>query len=269
MTGLALLAFLGRYETPDSPFYGETVLQGLQFLMQCSQKHPQRLISIHEQGRRAEWENAVAACALGEMYAAARLGSKAIPGMREAFEEGMKVIVANDKIAAPADSVTTAWLSQAVLAARQTGLKIPGLHDALQWGLRQSLAAFEKGNLDPETPASVLLLGLQCLTRAPDEAVQRRLEVLASTSRFDTQDLRARYVESLTLVQVGGDKWFPFEKAMRTTLLAAQADDGKIVLKDSPLQDVESHCLSILMLESYYRFRRGPLMEDPASFFCP
>lgn len=267
MTGLALLAFLRRFETPESPFYGNTVLNGVKILIQSSPRHPRRLISIHAEGSLAELENAVSSCAMGEMYAAARLGSKAIPGMREAFEEGMKLIVANDKVAAPSDGVALAWSFQAVRAAKQTGLKIPGLHEALQLDLKQSLAAFEKG-LDPETPASVLLVGLQCLTRAPDEALQRSLGELANPTNFGTQDLRARYFESLGLFQVGGDKWFPFEQKMRTTLLAAQADDGKFELPDSPLYDMESQCLSILMLESYYRFRRGHMRDEMENFIC-
>ena len=45
MTGFALLCYLGRCETPDSPFYGDNVMKGIMYLIELSKKNPHGIIS--------------------------------------------------------------------------------------------------------------------------------------------------------------------------------------------------------------------------------
>jgi hypothetical protein len=80
MTGLALLCYLGRCETPESPFYGDNVMKGIMYLIETVAKEPPRKLFTQAQGQRGcAYEHGIATYALGEMYTLARLGSKAFP----------------------------------------------------------------------------------------------------------------------------------------------------------------------------------------------
>ena len=96
-TGLALLCYLGRCETPESPFYGENVMNGILFLLEAQKKNPHKMFSEAKTGNAPVYEHGIATYALGEMYTLARLGSKSLPGMREAFEQGVKIIIENQQ----------------------------------------------------------------------------------------------------------------------------------------------------------------------------
>ena len=45
MTGLTLLCYLGRCETPDSVFYGDNVRNGMLYLVELARKNPHGLVS--------------------------------------------------------------------------------------------------------------------------------------------------------------------------------------------------------------------------------
>jgi hypothetical protein len=89
MTGLALLCYLGRCETPESPFYGDNVMKGILYLLEVGKKNQYGMFSESIKEHSAAYEHGIATYALGEMYTLARLGSKPIPGMKEAFEQFM------------------------------------------------------------------------------------------------------------------------------------------------------------------------------------
>ena len=149
MTGLALLAYLGHCETPESPVYGETVLKGLTFLMETGAKNKPPFDGVYSEKPSANsstYEHGIAAYALGEMYSFAKLGTKQIPGLRESFERGAGIIIEKqnphgawgykDGIGYDAygrdDLSVTGWQFQALKAARHTGLKITGLNAAVK-----------------------------------------------------------------------------------------------------------------------------------------
>ncbi|MDP1588336.1 MAG: hypothetical protein Q8M07_11365, partial [Prosthecobacter sp.] len=97
MTGLALLCYLGRCETPESPFYGDNVMKGIMFLIETQKANKYKLFSQATKGNAPVYEHGIATYALGEMYTLARLGAKPLPGMREAFEQGVKIIIDNQQ----------------------------------------------------------------------------------------------------------------------------------------------------------------------------
>jgi hypothetical protein len=148
MTGLALLCYLGRCETPDSPFYGDNVMKGILYLIELQKKNPQGFICEKSEPISSAYEHGIATYALGEMYTLARMGSKALPGLREAFEKGVQLIIEHQNESGGWDYYTklavegkknstrndlsvTGWQYQALKAAKLTGLKIDGLHTSI------------------------------------------------------------------------------------------------------------------------------------------
>lgn len=95
MTGLSLLCFLGRCETPESPFYGENVRDGMLYLVELARKNPHGILSETPQANPATYEHGIATYALGEMYSFYRLGKSSLPGLRETFEQGVQIIIAH------------------------------------------------------------------------------------------------------------------------------------------------------------------------------
>jgi hypothetical protein len=148
MTGLALLCYLGRCETPDSPFYGDNVMKGILYLIELQKKNPQGFFCEKPEAISSAYEHGIATYALGEMYTLARMGSKSLPGMREAFEKGVQLIIEHQnekggwdyytknamegkKNSGRDDLSVTGWQYQALKAAKLTSLKIDGLHTAI------------------------------------------------------------------------------------------------------------------------------------------
>ncbi len=147
MTGFALLCYFGRCETPDSPFYGDTVMKGILYLVEVSKSNPHGMISEAPKVNHATYEHGIATYALGEMYSLARLGTKSLPGVKEAFEKGVKLIIDNQSASGGwgyggqgetaynkggNDLSVTGWQYQALKAAKLTGLKIDGLSGAIK-----------------------------------------------------------------------------------------------------------------------------------------
>ncbi len=150
-TGLVLLCYLGRCETPDSPFYGDNVMKGIMYLVELAQKNNTGMLSETPLENSATYEHGIATYALGEMYTLARMGAKQLPGMRETFERGVKIIIehqnkrgswtyggeqqglfiAYTKDSGGEDLSVTGWQFQALKAAKNTGLKIEGLNRAI------------------------------------------------------------------------------------------------------------------------------------------
>ncbi|MEZ0275809.1 MAG: prenyltransferase/squalene oxidase repeat-containing protein, partial [Roseimicrobium sp.] len=145
MTGFALLCYLGRCETPESIYYGDNVMKGILFLIEMQKKNPYKMFSQATSGNAPVYEHGIATYALGEMYTLARMGSKSLPGMREAFESGVQVIIDNQQASGSwvydtekgfyspgrEDLSVTGWQYQALKAAKLTSLKINGLSSSI------------------------------------------------------------------------------------------------------------------------------------------
>ena len=93
MTGFALLCYLGRCHTPDDVFYGASVTRGIQWLIETSKKNDHGIFSEKPLENAASYEHGIATYALGETYEFARRGTTTLPGLREAFERGIAIII--------------------------------------------------------------------------------------------------------------------------------------------------------------------------------
>ncbi|MBL9117508.1 MAG: terpene cyclase/mutase family protein [Verrucomicrobiaceae bacterium] len=259
MTGLALLCYLGRCETPESPFYGDSVMKGIMYLIELQKKNQLGYFTENAKNIGAAYEHGIATYALGEMYTLARLGSKSLPGMKEAFEKGLKLVIAaqnengswgyytarhleNGKPQAQTDLSVTGWQYQALKAGKNTSLKIAGLHAAIDKATayiettQTEDGGFGKRNRDEHynqwslTGAGVL--GLQTLAKNKTKAVDKGIKFLRDFITAEPLDwnkncnLYCWYYYTQAFFQKGGDDWKFYNEQLLPQILNNQAPDG-------------------------------------------
>jgi hypothetical protein len=311
-TGLALLCYLGRCETPESPFYGENVTKGIMYLLEVGKKNPFGIFSEGGwkgkanggNGGAGTYEHGIATYALGEMYTLARLGSKSLPGMREAFEKGVKVIIENqtekgawayggpDQIvynkAGGADLSVVGWQFQALKAAKNTGLKIDGLHASISkmTSYLETTQTKDGGFGGPNRDAhynqwslsGVGILGLQTMAKGKTTAIKKGIKFLRSFITDEPLDwnkncnLYCWYYYTQAFFQQGGEDWKFYNQQFLPQILGAQQADGsfKHGRPNWPAGDaadaIYRQCLCTLQLEVYYRYLKVGDREE-SSFF--
>ena len=266
MTGLALLCYLGRCETPDSPFYGDNVMRAIMYLIELSKKNPHGFITDDFKGNSGAYEHGIATYALGEMYTLARLGSKELPGMRETFEKGVQLIIKcqNGKDAGAAegswdyytknvavdgkftskraDLSVAGWQYQALKAAKYTGLKIQGLDSAISKCVDYIERTQTKdggfGNTDRDkhynqwSLTGVGALGLQTLGKNKSTAIKKGTKFLREFLTAEPLDwekncnLYCWYYYTQTFFQTGGDDWKFYNEQFLPQILSALQPDG-------------------------------------------
>ncbi|MFN0078133.1 MAG: prenyltransferase/squalene oxidase repeat-containing protein [Prosthecobacter sp.] len=311
MTGLALLCYLGRCETPESPFYGDNVMKGIMYLIEAGKKNPHGIFSDGWKGKAngggggaGTYEHGIATYALGEMYTLARLGSKSLPGMRESFEKGVKVIIENqtkvgawayggpDQIvynkAGGADLSVVGWQFQALKAAKNTGLKIDGLHSAIGKmtdyleSTQTKDGGFGGANRDAHynqwSLSGVGILGLQTMAKGKTTPIKKGIKFLTEFLTAEPLDwnkncnLYCWYYYTQTFFQAGGEDWKFYNQQFLPQILGAQQPDGafKHGRPNWPAGDaadeIYRQCLCTLQLEVYYRYLKVGDREE-SSFF--
>lgn len=258
MTGLALLCFLGRCETPDSPFYGDNVMRGILYLIELSKKNKYGLFTTKPEQISGAYEHGIATYALGEMYTLARMGSKSLPGMREAFERGVQIIIEQQNAAGSwqyytkgmtegkkvpnSDLSVTGWQYQALKAAMHTSLKINGLKQSVDKAVKYLESTQTKdggfGNPNREVHynqyslTGVGALGIQTLGRAKSPAVRKGIAFAYDLFNKEPPDwnknanLYCWYYYAQIFFQNGGEEWAYWNKVALPQILANQTPKG-------------------------------------------
>jgi len=308
MTGLALLCYLGRCETPDSPFYGDNVMRGIMYLIELSKKNPQGMIAEDVYSNGSTYAHGIATYALGEMYTLARLGSKELPGMREAFEKGVKLIIdsqnkrgswtyggkdagkptAYNPDSGGEDLSVAGWQFQALKAAKNTSLKIPGLDAAINKCVDYVLAKQTKdggfGNPDRDkhynqwSLTGAGSLALQTMAKGKTTAVKKSLGFLREFLTAEPLDwekncnLYCWYYYTQTFFQAGGDDWKFYNEQFLPQILAAQQPDGSFKRgrpnwpAGDAAHEIYRQTLCTLQLEVYYRYLKVGDREEQSFF---
>ena len=314
MTGFALLCYLGRCETPDSPFYGDNVMKGIMYLIELSKKNPHGIMSENWEGGKGNagaYEHGIATYALGEMYTLARLGSKSLPGMREAFEKGVELVIKSQNTDGKAkggldyytknvaengkwtsgreDLSVTGWQYQALKAAKNTSLKIKGLHSAIDDCTKyiESLQTKDGGIGNTKRDQAYNqwsltgtgVLGLQTLGKGSKKsAINKGMKFLREFLTAEPLDwnkncnLYCWYYYTQAFFQAGGDDWKFYNEQFLPQILANQDADGswKRGRPNWPLGDaadpIYRQTLCTLQLEVYYRYLKVADREDDSIF---
>lgn len=259
MTGLALLAFYGHCETPDSPFYGETVMKGITYLVDLGNKNNGIYSENVGKTNHLVYEHGIAAYAMGETYSFSKLGNKALPGLRESFEAGVKIIVDHQQEngnwayggssphyvkSGREDMSVTGWQFQALKAAKHTNLKIQGLQAAIK-----KTSEYLESRITPDggfghanskrgsaysqyTMTGIGVLGLQTLAGGSSAMANKGIKFLMEELDKDPLEWRKNgqlycwYYNTQALFQKGGKEWETWNNQCREQILKNQRPDG-------------------------------------------
>lgn len=262
MTGLTLLCYLGRCETPDSAFYGDNVRDGMLYLVELARRNPHGILADNVVSNSATYEHGIATYALGEMYSFYRLGNRSLPGLRETFEKGVQIIIeqqnrqgswtyggndagmptAYNKDSRGEDLSVSGWQFQALKAAKHSGLKIAGLDGAIKRccdyleSKQTKDGGFGKTNRDEHYNQWSLtgcgVLGLQTLAHHKTAPVKKGIRFLREFLASEPLDwerncnLYCWYYYTQAFFQAGGDDWKFYNAQFLPQILGAQQADG-------------------------------------------
>lgn len=291
MTGLALLAYLGHCETPNSAEFGQTVLDAITYLTTIGLQNDGTLASNFND-KHWPYEHAIATYALAEAYTFCDSQNLPIPNLKQVVQQAGNHIINSQHARTGAwdytydttgprggDSSITCWHLQALKACTNTGIEFK---NAKRTALK-ALAYLEKcqkenggiyytpagGSLPSMTGGAILCF--QQWGRGSRSTVRNALR-FARTVAFDydslSADLYAHYYYSQAMINRGGNEWKSYNAKFRDQILNNQNPDGswtppgggnKInavspTYASGPYATHYRTCLNTLMLEVYYRF---------------
>jgi hypothetical protein len=297
MTGLALLTMLAHGETQVSKQYGETVQKGVQWLMDTGRKNKNVFAA-----QNVEYQHAIATYALAEDYALTQIGDllTVLEGAVEKIVTSQSAQgswhygygkVESDERPFGGDLSIAGWNIQALKAAKNAGVKVKGLDEAMRKALDFCKAIYDdkthrfgyaKKGGGSDGLVGVGILSLMFLGVGDSKEARGALRAAADRMRSNAKsDFKCDWAQSSdrssyawyyvtqAMFQSGGNYWTSWNREFRDTLLKRQLpdghwpppgsnDDGEGVVwghaknkKDGPVYHTSMLCM---MLEVYYRF---------------
>lgn len=147
LTGLVLLAYLGRCETPVSQEYGDSSTRAITYLVNLANSRGGKLTE-EESNNTWPYEHAIATYALAEAFTFCREAKIELPGLKEAVSATGQWIIDHqhkkggwayhylvDGDQAHVDVSVTGWHLQALKALTHTRLTFKGMNAAISRGL--------------------------------------------------------------------------------------------------------------------------------------
>ena len=278
MTGLALLAYLGHCETPESPKYGDSVVKAALYLMDRGIKN-RGLMTNGEKGHHEAYEHAIATYGLSELYTMTKESGKEIPRLESVLKKAVGIIIdSQDKLGGwsylsggTEDMSVSGWNVQALKAAYNTGRKFTGLEKTLDKAVNEYLpkiqdakGAFKYRPENAEGKSSLTgaaLLSMQIWNKMGSDPYNKGLDYLNQAFKNPTPggNYYAPYYNTQVYFMHGGKEWESYNSKFQPKLLDAQNADGSW-LKDDKRghggedKQIMSTAWAILMLEVYYRY---------------
>ncbi len=284
MTGLALLAYLGHCETPQSPEFGETVGKAIAYLVNIGLKNEGRLTSTGAMGgHQTVYEHGIATYALAEAYTLCKGFDITIPNLDEATKQATEIIMNGQGESggwvygyAPTksgDNSVGFWQIQALKAAKHTGLIPDGeftkaSRKALDFisnvqGPNGAVGYRNNPNVSPQLTGGAILC-FQLWDKGNAREVRKGMKYLMDNTSFEwgnpSANLYYHYYHAQATMNEGGSEWRKYNNMFRDELLKAQNSDGSWTqsgIKHGPINQHMATCLATLMLEVYYRFLPG------------
>jgi len=277
MTGLTLLAFLGHCETPESPKFGDAVVNATLFLMDRCLKNEGK-ITNGKPGHHEAYEHAIGTYALAELYTMTKESGKEIPRLESVLKKAVGVIIeAQTKdggwpygFAAEGkdDMSVSGWMIQALKAAHNTGRSFPGVEKSLDLAIKKYLPAIQdsegafKYNPDhakgKPTLTGAALLALHIWNATDTPVYEKGMKYLTEKYKNPSPggDFYAPYYNTQAFFLHEGPEWENYNKQFQPKLLDAQNKDGSWLQDGGARKDhqINNTAWAILMLEVYYRY---------------
>ncbi|MEC8826083.1 MAG: prenyltransferase/squalene oxidase repeat-containing protein [Verrucomicrobiota bacterium] len=279
MTGLSLLAYLGHCETPESPKFGDAVVKAAMFLIETANDN-RGLMTNGKSGHHEAYEHAIATYALSELFTMTKESGREIPRLGSVIKKSAGIIIdyqtgnggwpylgrENGKD----DLSVSGWNIQALKAAYNTGVGIPGIERALDGATEDYLPATqdEKGAFkynisQPEGRQSLTaaaLLGMQIWKGYKSDSYNKGYNWLKGRLKNPgltggSHGLYEPYYNTQVFFMEGGKDWEAYNSIFQPRLLDAQNEDGSW-MGDGNREDyrIMNTSWAILMLEVYYRY---------------
>ncbi len=291
MTGLSLLALLAHGETQTSKQYGETVQKGVQWLMDQGRKN-KNILSMQNMG----YQHAIATYALSEDYALTQIGDlltvlegavdKIVTSQCDsgAWDYGYGKAV-RDERPYGGDLSISGWNIQALKAAKNAGVHVKGLDEAMRKALdfcrtvyddKTHRFGYAKKGGGSDGLMGVGILSMMFLGAGDSKEARSALREASTKIKCDWDKSNEGnsyiwYYMTQAMFQGGGSYWVGWNREFRDTLLKNQMADGHWPVpggkedvpppdakwkqvsnpKDSPIYHTAMLCM---MLEVYYRF---------------
>ena len=284
MTGLSLLAFLGHCETPESPKFGDSVVNAALFLMDKALKND-GLITNGKGGHHNAYEHAIATYALSELYTMTKESGKEIPRLESVLKKSVDVIVDcqskeggwpyyghKGKEYGPTgghdDMSVAGWSIQALKAAYNTGRKFSGVEKALDKAMEDYLPSIQdqdgafkyspKDAKGKQTLTGAALLAMQIWKGTNTPTYDKGFKYLVDRTQNPgiPGDFYEPYYNTQVFFMAEGKEWENYNKKFQPKLLDAQNEDGSWSNNTRGKKDgkILNAAWAILMLEVYYRY---------------
>jgi len=274
MTGLALLAYLGHCQTPESAKHGDSVVRAAVFLIERGLQN-EGLLTNGSRGHHEAYEHAIGVYALCELYTMTRESGREIPRLETVLRRSVGIIVDGQTrnggwpyLRAEKDDMSVSgWNIQALKAAYNTGRRFANVERALDRAttrylpsIQDSKGAFKYNPDHPEGRASLTgaaLLGMQLWKGVDTPAFEKGFRFLVNhySDPRPGDNYYAPYYNTQVFFLAEGKEWEAYNRAFAPRLLDAQNADGSW-LGSGTRQDNQIYqtSLAILMLEVYYRY---------------
>jgi hypothetical protein len=291
MTGLALLCFLGHGEYGQSPQFGFTVNNAVEWIIKNGTASQSRLSMSREgwgSGNAGVYEHGIATYALGEYYTMTMLAGSPDERVVELLRGAVRHIIEGqgpdggwmyDFNKTQSDTSVSGWQVQALKAAHLSGLKIPGVDTTLDRAmLNFQRVQTERGGYGyrkAEDRWSLTGVGVLCElfwsgsrdtgSRRGVDFIMDGLDAHPLSYGHERADLYAWYYHTQALLMFGSSAWKKWETLMSRELVKSQAPEGSWPPMANPAHGnfqkessvtgaVYRTTLCVLMLESYYRY---------------
>ena len=287
MTGLALLAFLGHCETTMSEEFGETVFSAITYLVNKAMKNKGKLATDFKDNHWC-YEHGIAVYAIAEAYTLCQKSfGESIPNLPEAVQASTQFLINSqhqkggweyaysEDNGRGGDLSIVAWHLQALKAAKHTGLELKNLTRSVRagldytTGLRTPEGTF--GYSGPSMKGDGVTLGaagalcFQMWDKSSSKEARGACKFIDENAKFGwntpDSDLYGHYYAAQCMINFGGDPWKRYNEKFRDQVLNNQLPDGSFkpagfgAFKGTNVFGKHYRaCLSILMLEVYYRF---------------
>jgi len=286
MTGMAILAYLGHCETPNSHKYGDTVAAGIVYLISQGMKdgHNGLLCSPGVTSHATAYEHGIAAYALAESYTLCKEVDYEIPNLREVTKKVNERILEGQTDAGGyvyqlpnrgngGDNSVGYWQMQALKAYKHTKIGSSGeirrhIKNSMEWlekvqGPNGAIGYRSDPNRSPGLTGGALLC-MQFWGEGNSRAAKKAAEYIRENTKFvnfrdKSANLYYHYYNAQAMINVGGETWDWYNQLVRDKIIEAQQDDGSWNqrMKHGPVNDHMATCLATMLLEVYYRFLPG------------